>query len=345
MNIRPALWPAYKRYLQRSTKPILVGPFKSEVGFESLYWIPFVQSLGVDPERLIPVTRGGASIWYGAPHGVELYDLRDPKDIRIENALQHQQTGLLKQVRVTKFDRAIIKDAAKAANLTTYHVLHPAWMYTTLAPFWDGRQGFQWLLPQITHRETKDGKTYHALAPIRAPQFDLELPKNYCAARFYARSTFPYTDTTLQCVRACVKQLSAQQPVILLNPGVHADEHVDIKIKDLPNVFRLSDLVKVEPRMNLAIQSAIIAGATGFVGTYGGLAQLALRLGKPSVSFYWDWTGTAIAHKHLSETLALQTGVNFLTLKLTDIPLLKMIAPDVAFGVASSTPSGIEAAP
>ena len=108
------MWPIYKRRLQHSRKPILVGPWRSELGFEALYWTAFVQALGIAPERLIPVSRGGASVLYGAPHGIETYDLRDPKDVRIENMLQHAKTAMLKQNTFTTFDRALIQDAAKA---------------------------------------------------------------------------------------------------------------------------------------------------------------------------------------------------------------------------------------
>lgn len=335
--MRQNFWPAYKQLLQHSKRPILVGPWRSEVGFEVLYWIPFVQALGLDPARVIPVTRGGAAIWYGTPAGVELYDLREPKAVRIENALQHAKTGLLKQTTVTDFDKAVITDAAKAVGITKYHVLHPAWMYQTLEPFWAGKQGLEWVIPRLTRLETKDGQTVRALSNLRpAALGDLKLPSGYCAARFYARATFPHADITIQCARESLKQVAQHQPVVLLNPEVHADEHVDIPVKDIPNVYKLKDLVQVDPRTNLALQSAVITGATGFVGTYGGVAQLALRLGKPSVSFYWDWTGTALAHKHLSEAIALQTGTAFLTLKLTDIPLLKAVAPDLAFQAASS---------
>jgi hypothetical protein len=332
------MWPIYKRLLQRSNKPILVGPFTSEIGFESLYWVPFVQSLGIDPSRLIPITRGGAAVWYGAPHGIELYDLRDPKDVRIENMVQHARTGLLKQTRVTAFDRSLLKDAAKAAGLTSYHVLHPSWMYQTLAPFWEGRVGLDWILSRLTVEQTVNGVSQRAIANLRVLPLPetVKLPANFCAARFYFRSTFPHSQVTLDCARECLKQIAQNQPVVLLNPDVHADEHVDVPVKDIPNVFKLSDFMKTAPRDNLAIQSAVLAKSTGFVGTYGGLAQLALRLGKPSVSFYWDWKGTSLAHKHLSEALSLNTGIAFLTLRLTDIPLLKTVAPNLSFQTSSS---------
>lgn len=345
--MRPLCWPAYKRLLQRSSKPILVGPWRSEVGFEALYWIPFLQSLGIAPERIIPISRGGAAVWYGTPTGVELYDLCEPKAVRIENMLQHAKTGLLKQTRFTKFDREIIRSAAKQIGLTDYHVLHPAWMYQTLTPFWNGTTGLEWVWPRLTQITEKDGKQFRSLQHIRPAGLPegVTLPEAFVAARFYLRATFPHTDATIQCTRECLRQLAANQPVILLNPGVHADEHLDLPIKDIPNVHYLSEFVKTEPRDNLAMQSAVLARAVGFVGTYGGLAQLALRLGKPSVSFYWDWQGTALAHKHLSEALSLQTGVAFLTVRLMDVALLKAVLPDISVQMAAQSSQRTQAAP
>ena len=54
--------------LRKSSGPILIGPWISEVGFEVLYWIPFLnwalKAFGLDERRLIVVSRGGARPWY-----------------------------------------------------------------------------------------------------------------------------------------------------------------------------------------------------------------------------------------------------------------------------------------
>ena len=54
--------------MARSDKPLIVGPWLSEVGFELLYWIPFLNWVKTyrhfDPERLIVVSRGGVAPWY-----------------------------------------------------------------------------------------------------------------------------------------------------------------------------------------------------------------------------------------------------------------------------------------
>jgi hypothetical protein len=51
--------------------PIVAGPWLGEVGFELLYWIPFLrwftEQYGVPPERMVAVSRGGgAAAWYGS---------------------------------------------------------------------------------------------------------------------------------------------------------------------------------------------------------------------------------------------------------------------------------------
>jgi hypothetical protein len=312
-----------------------------------MYWIPFVQALGIDPKRLIPISRGGAAVWYGTPEGIELYDIRTPKDVRIENMLQHARTGMLKQNKVTPFDKAVIEQSAKILGLKRYLVLHPAWMYQVLAPFWNGQKGLEWLWPHITQATVNNGQPARMMAPLRVSDLPegVKLPPNFCAVRFYLRATFPHCDVTVQLARESIKRIAAQQPVVLLNPGVHADEHIDLDVKDIPNVVRLKDLCEIDPRQNLAIQAAVIARAAGFVGTYGGMAQLALRLNRPSISYFLNWHGTAVAHKHLSDAMSLQTGVSFLTVRMHDIPLLKTIVPDIAFQVAGSSQKAEQPSP
>mgnify|MGYP006178130031 CR=1 FL=1 len=60
-------WTAFHRALDR-TRPIAVGPWLGEVGFELLYWVPFLRwaatHVGFDRERLLIIARGGTTTWY-----------------------------------------------------------------------------------------------------------------------------------------------------------------------------------------------------------------------------------------------------------------------------------------
>lgn len=321
--MRSQLWPAYKKRLQYSTLPILCGPWRGEVGFEALYWIPFLRRFAkrcnIDPARLIPITRGGAGAWYGFADGVELYSLITPQDMRVENRIQHTKTAMLKQIQWTALDRQVIKDAAKRLNLTRYHALHPAWMFARLRRYFNSAMS----LTELEH-----DCFFDPLTPAPLPA-GIQLPDRYVAVRFYLRHTYPGSPALVQFAQESIRTMAQHTPVVLLTNDVHADEHFDIRMPPTPNVHQLTDLCPVTPANNLAVQSAVLAKALGFVGTYGGLAQLALRIGKPSVSYYNEWAGTAMAHKHLADAIALQSNLPCIVQKVGELPLLQSVAPVV----------------
>jgi len=292
-----------------------------------LYWLPWLAKLRKDlklaPERLIPIGRGGSAVWYGTPAGFELYAMRDPKAVRIETRTQHQKTQMLKQTELTAFDRSVLEDAAHTLSLKRPLWIHPSQMYRELAPYWEGKTGLAWILKQCAFT-----------IPIAPPPLPdgLALPEKFIAARFYARWTWPANEHTAQAARAIIAKIATDVPVVLLdNGGLHLDDHLDFAPKTLPpNVYRLSDLAPgMNAETNLAIQSAVLAQASGFVGTYGGFSQLALLLGKPNISFYERWGETSIAHKHLADFLSSQSGVPCLVLALNQLAVLQSVLPEM----------------
>jgi hypothetical protein len=267
---------------------------------------------------MYPISRGGAAHWYGTPQGLELYSLRTPQQVRVENKRQHFQTQALKQTTVTDWDASVLADAQKVLGLTHPIMLHPAWMYAFLAPFWEQTIGLATLLEETMFR-----------IPLDVPPLPggLMLPPSFVAVKFYARATFPMDGATKNFVRATVNHLASQQPVVILNADLHVDDHMDFPAISGQNIFHLKDLLPTTPETNLAVQSAIVSKAVGFVGTYGGFAQLALSLGKPAVSFYTKWEGTCMAHKHLAEELAIRAGIPWVVTQVGHLPLLDAAYP------------------
>lgn len=318
---RSRTWPAYQQLLKRTDLPILVGPFRGEVGFEALYWIPFVKRMAkrlhIAPDRLIPITRGGAAPWYGMGTGPDLYALRTPQEVRVENRVQHMKYRMLKQTRWTRFDRAVIEDAATRLGLGYYLTLHPAWMYARLGSFFEGKMSLHALEQEAL---------FELLQPAPLPA-GVQLPERFVAVRFYLRYTFPNHPQIVQFAQESIRTIASHTPVVLLNAGLHVDDHVDITLPAHPNVFQFKDLAPVTAENNLALQSAALAKSLGFVGTYGGLAQLALRIGKPSVSYYHEWGGTAMAHKHLADAIALGQNIPCQVHKVGELPLLQSVVP------------------
>lgn len=308
--------------LSADDRPIILGPWRSEVGFEGLYWLPFLKKLAERvpkfKERAVSLTRGGMGALYGdvAAGGVDIYALRSVTDLRRQNLFDHQRTKLQKQMAPMPWDDALVIDTARAAGLGgLYHTVHPAWMYWACAPFWDELSGLQHLA----------GLTDYA--PLAKPKMakDSPLPPRYVAVKFYNRATFPYIDNRCHAqladfVRQTVATIAAQVPVVLLRSSPEYDDHVDVPIKG-DNITALE--INGPPDQNLWQQAIVLAHATAFVGVYGGVAQLALRLGVPSVSVYHTWGATAHAHLSLSSALSKKTGVEFLVGSVDDAELWK----------------------
>lgn len=323
--------------LSADDRPILIGPWRSEVGFEALYFLPFLRKLAKAvphfDQRASVITRGGLAPLYSklAHQGMDLYALRSLTEIRRENLYDAQHTrdshgnSSIKQLAVTRWDEDVLQDAADELGVAMpYHVVHPAWMYWALAPYWDEKAGLGYL---------------HELAdftPLPKPTVDANLPPAYVAVKFYARATFPYPHPEIaEFVQQTVATIAAQVPVVLLNSGSSWDDHMDLPIAG-PNISTLP--ADVPPEENLLVQAAVIAHAKAFVGTYGGVAQLALRLGVPSASFYADWGGTAHAHLALSSWLSKATKVPFVAGSLSDALFMKQLVmvPDKPHGMVAA---------
>lgn len=290
------------------------------MGLETLYWQPFVDQWitkdGIDRSRVIPICRSGTHHWYGCPTGIEVFAMRDVQALRVENKIRIAQTKMLKQQTVTPFDRAIWADTAQTLGLKQYHTLHPAWMYQTLKPFWEAQRGILWLDDAVRY------------APLPIPPMAIKLPERFIAVKFYARPTWPPNSTTASLAREAITQMARSHPVVLLTSDLVVDDHVDFQPQQLPpNVYRLSDLVPMEPQTSLAVVSHVMARSMAFVGTYGGLGHLALRYGKPSLNLYTEWSGAAVPHRHLSEALALRMGVPFIVMRLADVAMVQDCLP------------------
>jgi hypothetical protein len=88
-NVRSRLAQRRIERLARGDAPIVVGPWNGRVTFELLYWLPLLNWLtlaeGVDPERIVAVSRGGVDGWYADVAGT-YRDVEDAEDVSTESA-------------------------------------------------------------------------------------------------------------------------------------------------------------------------------------------------------------------------------------------------------------------
>jgi hypothetical protein len=147
-------------------------------------------------------------------------------------------------------------------------------MYRLFNQFWLGNRAADLVFRHTTH------------API-GPSIEVPgLPPRYVAAKFYTGAALPDTPECRQALRALVERTASRLPVVMLDTGLATDEHEDYLFRDIPNVVSLR--ARLEPRTNLGVQTAVIAGAHGFVGTCGSVAWVAPMLGVPTVAVYAD---------------------------------------------------------
>lgn len=306
--------------LAKSHQPILVGPWTSELGFESLYWLPYLDYLRnqyqIRDDRLVILTRGGAGVWYRAGHTVELYDYVAPKDLRLI-ALEGQQagTGSINQHQISTRERSLVKYIATATGLRRYHWLHPSRMFQALKPWWASQtMGMADALKVLRFTEI----------PTPPVPVGLALPERFVAVRFYQRPTWMLQDGLLDWTHALIKNLAQTIPVVVLKSSAYVDDHVDFPPPTGDNIT----VVAVEPwKDNLAVQSAILKRASAFVGTWGGVAQLAVRLRVPTVAFFERWAGCSYAHRVLTEFAAMQLGVSCFVGRPHDIETVRSVLP------------------
>jgi hypothetical protein len=305
------------RQLQNTTAPIVVGPWVGEVGFELLYWIPFLNRVlreyRLDERRLIVISRGGGRRWYRhlTEEYVDVFDLFTLDEYRRANEARWDKAGHQKQYRVEQMDLDIVERAKKKIGVHHAELLHPSLMYRILRFYWFDKAG-RGLLDRHTE--------YRPLAPVEPTPALKALPEKYVAVRFYFRPSFPDTPENRRFAAQVIHSLTEEIPVVLLNTGLRLDDHEDV---DLPgkNVYRVDELMRLE--QNLEIQTEIISRAHAFVGTYGGLAYLGPFYGVPSISFYSSEDELVPAHLDVSWRLGRTMGVPVTSLHIKMAGLLR----------------------
>ena len=308
------------RQISKGRRQIVVGPWMSEVGFEVLYWIPFLnwaaREFDLEPDRLIVVSRGGAKPWYRelSERYVDIFDLMPLHQFRRRNEARWQEGGNQKQMTVTDLDTRIVDLVKERRGLDDVTVLHPSVMYRLLRYYWYEKGAIS-----LLHNHT----AYRPLPAIEAGSMLVELPNEYVAVRFYFRPSFPDTPENHALVVRLIRILAQRTPVVVLNPGLSMDEHEDFDPGTGMGVHKIDHLMT--PATNLAVQSAVIANARRFVGTYGGLAYLGPFYGVPSFGLYSHVEELVPAHLEVSRRLSRRLNAPLVTLDVREIELVERL--------------------
>ena len=293
------------------TGSVLAGPWLAEVGYELLYWIPFLRWATLEEpglaDRLVAVSRGGVESWYAdVCRGgyVELLDHVTAEELRRLVEEDAERGGLRKQMVVAEGDRQLLERVSGAFGGADGASLHPSVMFDA---------------HRTSHKQrtlAQNGGLFplERLVPPAVRGLEKRLPDEFVAVRFYFNASFPDDERNRTVVRRVVGALSALTSVVVLDPNVRIDDHSDVEL-DAPDLVRLDDLLT--PATNLAVQTAVIARARAFVGTYGGLSYLAPLLGVPSVGLYAE--PERFRRHHLERAKAVFTPPEFGAFQAIDV--------------------------
>ena len=305
--------------LHKDDRPLVVGPWLSEVGYEILYWIPFLRWVTnyrhFDPERLVIVSRGGVAPWYegiGARY-IDLFDFYTPQQIR-QRHRERMDQDQMKQ-KQTPFDRDVLKLVRLAIACRDAETFHPMFMYRLFYPYWNSRASIN-LIESFT--------LFEQMPAIDLPGVAARLPENYVAVRFYYNSAFPETSENVDFVRRLLTRVTRTTDVVLLNPGLQFDNHVDLQPDVSRRVHSIDTLL--EPKNNLAVQTQVISRASAYIGNYGGLSYVAPFYGVRSLAFYSSPENVVPHHLDLMCRVAagLRHG-SFVALDVSSLDLLSMV--------------------
>jgi len=274
--------------LAASSRPIIVGPWLAEVGYEVLYWVPFLRwfqdAFGVPADRLVVVSRGGMESLYRDFAGgyVDIFDLTTPEQLAARNAQRRSEGegGGQKQSAASRLDEELIAAVRAKRGLGEVAVCHPSLMFRLFRNVWHGNLPFDLLWRRTRHVATSRSQRTGPIARALPPG----IPEDFIAAKIYAGPALSTHEATREAVRAVIAQAATIAPVVLLEADVGIDEHRDFDLDGIPNVISARPLMS--PRTNLDVQLALIARSRFFLSACGGLAWHAPFMGVPTVAIY-----------------------------------------------------------
>jgi len=258
---------------------VVVGPFVGEVGFELLYWIPFVRRLldghGIPRERVVALARGGAGCWYGdiAASSVEILDLMQPETFHARLREERARAGHSRQLSVTSLDRALLTELRR--ELEPAALVHPLLAYMRLRHVWDGLEPVSALSARTSYR---------GLEPPAGVELPATLPTSYVAVKPYFSTCFPDTELNRRFLREVVTGLARTTDVVVMSTGLDVDDHPEWLERPDAHVHTLAG--RLDARDNLAVQTAVVAHASALVTTYGGFSYLGPLVGVPTLAYH-----------------------------------------------------------
>lgn len=248
-----------------------VGPWRGEVGYELLYWIPWITKRVWLCSHPVVISRGGVGAWY--------------QHLPVEyHNLDTIPAGPIKQL-------SEMCDPPLVAPFT--NSIHPSEMFKQMKAIR--------LSKSVEVGAAFDLLDYRVFTPIEKP---IGLPERYIATRIYQSDMM--SKASFERCQAYIDRLAQEYglPVVDLQ-GPQMDDHRPYPVNADMTVSYGDDVLN-----NLGVQTRVFAHADAVVATYGGMSYLPTFYRVPVYALY-DGPVKRPANVTLIRDVARRFGTSF----------------------------------
>jgi hypothetical protein len=253
---------------EAGSRTVVAGPWLGDEIGELLYWIPFLRYAQTATsglrERLCVVARSESVSWYqgvGARH------------VLVDDLVSPDELAALAERFPDEEPRALREHLSGVLGTDDFGVLPPHLIAAIRTELLRHR-------PDDRRRHLRALDRVLEFAPLAAPDLpaDLELPDDFFAARFSFETAYPVTDENRERAVESVSALAKRGMVVVLDPPAAL----------CAGLAPLAELgqARVLEEVDREVETAVLARAGGFLGSYGSSAFVAVLLGVPAVALY-----------------------------------------------------------
>jgi hypothetical protein len=300
------LWKVEKRNFLRklddtfSRDHIIIAPWLGEIGYEVLYWIPFLVKMKetgrLTNAKITVISRGGVSAWYQevSSEYIEIYDYLTP------TAFEEIKSNRIKRVGTQKLsvlDNESEKEILKTIfpNIDSFeNVLYPSDF------FYPTRALFSQLGRVAPFKMASDLLSTNPYFGVDSEMNSLIPDSPYICVKFYKRTSFEVSEEVMKALIDSLLLFAHKKGyrIIDLDSGSDLDlQHASFK--ESSKLLTSQSIFDSQPSNNLSWQSALIKNSKLFIGTYGGPSYLPMMFNVPTIALITSRKGLNPIHERV----------------------------------------------
>jgi len=255
----------------------IIGPWLSEIGYEILYWVPFLKKhlehlIQDKNKKFIVISRGGVKNWYSFLENFEYFEIFDLDKKKIFKHLSQRKNSLSqKQWDFSKLDNYYLKQVCEKKNLNKDDclIIHPSVLFRNLKPYLNGNLAPNYVFKYLNHSNNS--------FVINLDQ-GLDYLKPFVAIKLYESSILRLKKNEsffIDKINLVLNKLDRKYKLVYLDFKIE-DDHKDLVLnKSGHKTYSINDVYSnINESNNIYLQDNLIQNSEFLVSTYGGFCYL-----------------------------------------------------------------------